>query len=109
MSTMASEAYFEEALLERRELLSRAARRDSSEEIARLIAEVDAALVRLDRGTYGICVRCQSHIETDRLVSDPLAEYCREHPGPSEDARVRRDLTLARESNSRRSRSASSK
>lgn len=97
MSTVISDAYFQDALVERRDLLARAARHGAHPDIARLLGEVDAALARLDGGTYGICVRCHEPIETDRLVRDPLAEYCRAHPDPSEDARLRRDLTLARE------------
>jgi sigma-B regulation protein RsbU (phosphoserine phosphatase) len=97
MSTAIGDTYFQEALVERRELLRRAARHEPRAEIARLLSEVDAALARLDHGTYGTCVRCHGQIEPDRLVRDPLAEYCREHPGPSEAARVQQDLALARE------------
>jgi len=40
------------------------------------IAAVDAALDRLDRGTYGICTRCGRPIGVDRLRARPTAELC---------------------------------
>ena len=95
--TTHSDTYFQAALLERRDLLLRAGRSHSRPEITRLLAEVDAALARLDQGAYGICVRCHEHIDTDQLVNDPLAQYCREHPAAAEEDRLKRDLALARE------------
>jgi sigma-B regulation protein RsbU (phosphoserine phosphatase) len=96
-TTPVTEAFFHDALARRRDLLEHAARTEPRADFARLLSEVDAALARLDRGEFGVCLRCQGHIETDRLVHDPLAEYCGVHPGPAEEARVRRDLTLARD------------
>lgn len=97
MNAALSDAYFHDALVDRRKLLLRTGRAHTDETIGDLLARVDAALARLDRGTFGICERCHEHIEADHLVRDPLAEYCREHPGPREETRIRRDLALARE------------
>ncbi len=37
---------------------------------------VDAALARLDDGTFGTCVRCGKPIPTGRLEALPWAAYC---------------------------------
>lgn len=40
------------------------------------VAEVDAALVRLDDGSYGMCGRCEAPIPPERLEIMPHARYC---------------------------------
>jgi DnaK suppressor protein len=40
------------------------------------LAEVEAALARLDDGTYGICVRCGRPIAQERLDALPWAAHC---------------------------------
>lgn len=40
------------------------------------VAEVDAALDRLARGTYGTCARCGSPIPVERLRVLPTARTC---------------------------------
>jgi RNA polymerase-binding protein DksA len=40
------------------------------------IAEIDAAIGRLDDGTYGICARCGQPIGEDRLAARPVAATC---------------------------------
>ncbi len=42
----------------------------------RELREIDAALERLDTGTYGRCVRCQQPIEPARLEALPTATSC---------------------------------
>ncbi|RKS90149.1 TraR/DksA family transcriptional regulator [Microbacterium sp. AG790] len=39
-------------------------------------AEVDAALARMDAGTYGICVVCGNVIAPGRLEARPMATTC---------------------------------
>jgi RNA polymerase-binding transcription factor DksA len=39
---------------------------------------IDAALVRLEKGTYGICVRCDGPISEARLNAVPHAALCEE-------------------------------
>ena len=52
------------------------------------LAELDAALLRLDAGTYGVCVDCAAHIPEARLQAKPEAQRClpcqekREHSHP---------------------------
>jgi DnaK suppressor protein len=41
-----------------------------------LLVQVDAALRRLDEGTYGICARCGREISTERLEALPSATLC---------------------------------
>jgi len=84
------------ALTERRQQLVQADRVRPQPEIGALLADVDAALARVERGTFGVCDVCQGEIESDRLEEDPLAVSCREHPSAAETARVARDLSLAR-------------
>jgi RNA polymerase-binding protein DksA len=44
--------------------------------IEHLIAEIDAALERIDEGTYGTCVRCGNTIAEERLEAMPYATMC---------------------------------
>jgi RNA polymerase-binding protein DksA len=41
--------------------------------------EVDAALARMDEGTYGICEVGGEEIPLDRLMANPAARTCIEH------------------------------
>lgn len=47
-------------------------------EAVQQIAEIDAALQRLEAGTYGICVSCGEPIGEGRLKVRPAATQCRE-------------------------------
>lgn len=38
--------------------------------------EIDAALDRVRRGTYGTCERCGGRIERDRLEAEPVTRTC---------------------------------
>jgi len=49
--------------------------RDNHDRLLEL-AKVDAALERLEAGTFGICLGCKGHIEMPRLQSDPSMAYC---------------------------------
>lgn len=40
--------------------------------------KVEAALARLDSGTYGLCCACQSDLEPERLNADPAVVFCQE-------------------------------
>jgi RNA polymerase-binding transcription factor len=61
-------------------------RSHSTEERSRLIAlvethrtnlrDVEAALERMDTGTYGVCVRCGNPISAERLEALPWAALC---------------------------------
>jgi DnaK suppressor protein len=40
-----------------------------------LIERIDAALERIDEGTYGICLNCGRPIDAERLQALPYVEY----------------------------------
>lgn len=40
------------------------------------LEQVDAALARVDDGTYGVCAGCGKKIPQGRLQIRPFAEYC---------------------------------
>jgi RNA polymerase-binding transcription factor DksA len=42
----------------------------------RLLAECNAALDRVNAGTFGLCQRCCERIPTSRLDAFPQARYC---------------------------------
>ncbi len=46
------------------------------DEVDQLLDEVEAALTRLDEGTYGACSSCGTVIEDARLSADPTARTC---------------------------------
>ena len=46
---------------------------------AGLLREVDSALERMAKGTYGLCLECHDTMEQDRLLADPLVRYCLDH------------------------------
>jgi sigma-B regulation protein RsbU (phosphoserine phosphatase) len=63
--------------------------------LAGLLREVDSALERMAKGTYGICEQCHESIEQDRLLADPLVCYCLDHLSQSQRDALQRDLDLA--------------
>ena len=46
------------------------------EQVGRHLAAVDAALARVEAGTYGTCVVCGGPIGAARLEARPVAETC---------------------------------
>lgn len=38
--------------------------------------EIDAALIRLNSGSYGSCIDCEEEIQRDRLNANPSASRC---------------------------------
>jgi phosphoserine phosphatase RsbU/P len=70
-------------------------RASASAAIRDLLGEVDAALERMERGTYGLCDTCHEPIEPERLLADPLIRLCLPHLTPHQQAALERDLELA--------------
>lgn len=60
-----------------------------------LLAEVDAAIERMDAGTYGICEVCNDTVEQERLIEDPLVRFCLDHLSGEERRALEGDLELA--------------
>src|SRR5579872_918892 len=52
--------------------------RDQSilEQVEGELAEIEQALTRLEKGTYGTCEACGQKIEDDRLEARPEAQLC---------------------------------
>jgi sigma-B regulation protein RsbU (phosphoserine phosphatase) len=86
------QGFLHQQLLERRHKLDSAV---SIPDVERLLNEVDAALAKLDGGSYGLCDACHEPIETDRLIADPLARFCLDHLTAPEMNALQRDLELA--------------
>lgn len=53
--------------------------RGMADDVARQTEEIDAALARIDDGTWGTCVVCGTAIDEERLEARPQASHCREH------------------------------
>lgn len=85
--------YLRNELEIRRQRLLEAQATDAS--LRQLLANVDAALSRLDTGTFGICERCHDSIEADRLLSDPLIRFCLDHLSQEEQRALENDLAMA--------------
>lgn len=45
------------------------------------LAKVTAALGRIDRGVYGVCVKCGAQVGAARLAALPQAETCQQCAG----------------------------
>jgi len=89
-------AFLHEQLQQRRERLQQAlAASPGAAPLAHLLAEVDSALERMARGTYGICPACNESVEKDRLLADPLTCYCLAHLTTEQQRALERDLELA--------------
>jgi DnaK suppressor protein len=58
-------------LAEERDLATRLLERDFAD-----IRLVDAALIRIKNGSYGLCLRCDETISSNRLAVMPHAAYC---------------------------------
>jgi DnaK suppressor protein len=48
----------------------------SLERSASRLRELRAALLRIDAGTFGICIRCEERISSKRLAAIPWAPCC---------------------------------
>ncbi len=46
------------------------------EHSGQVLAEIDAALKRIDAGTYGLCANCGREIRVERLEAYPWASLC---------------------------------
>ncbi|MCK5002165.1 MAG: TraR/DksA family transcriptional regulator [Gammaproteobacteria bacterium] len=46
------------------------------DEAQQMVMQIDAALGRIEQGTYGICKACSEPIQDGRLQAIPFAEMC---------------------------------
>ena len=61
---------------------------------AGLLHQVDSALERMTKGSYGLCQVCHDPVEQDRLLADPLVCYCLDHLSQSERSALQRENML---------------
>ena len=95
---MAETTYAREQLLDRRQkLTSVLTRTPVNPHLTSLLDQVDAALERLEDGSFGICEYCHDSIEADRLACDPLIRFCIDHLSRDERSELEQDLALARD------------
>ena len=95
MESMAFPLLRDQLLDRRRKLETAAATLDPADEVARLLQEVDAALGRMNAGTFGLCAECHDPIESDRLLADPMTQFCLDHLSAREQRALEQDLELA--------------
>jgi phosphoserine phosphatase RsbU/P len=86
---------FRPQLLERRARLQALSSSVSADDLNALIADIDAALGRIDKGSYGLCETCHDPIEADRLEHNPLVRFCLDHLNEAEMRAHQQDLDLA--------------
>jgi sigma-B regulation protein RsbU (phosphoserine phosphatase) len=92
---MAMAQRFRPQLLERRARLEAASGAVPADYLNELLIEIDAALERIEGGSFGICETCHDTIEADRLESDPLVRFCLDHLSHAERKAHEEDLDLA--------------
>jgi len=91
----AEQVYFRSQLEQRRERLLSVLHSSADASLSNLLSEVDAALSRVDGGTYGMCETCHDPVEKERLLNDPLVRFCLDHLTREEQRALESDLELA--------------
>jgi phosphoserine phosphatase RsbU/P len=92
----AEQAYLRTELEQRRERLHEALHSPAADaSLSQLLTAVDTALTRIDRGTFGLCETCHDPIEPERLLADPLVQFCLDHLTSAEQRALESDLSLA--------------
>jgi sigma-B regulation protein RsbU (phosphoserine phosphatase) len=87
---------FRTQLMDRRQRLTNAvAASPDRSYLSSLLQEVDAALSRMDEGSFGLCDVCHEPIEKDRLEADPLVRLCLDHLTARQQRALEEDLELA--------------
>ena len=82
-------------IVETRARLQAAAQTISAEYVDDLLAEIDAALERINDGSFGNCEVCHLPVEADRLQQNPLERFCLDHLNEAQRRAHERDLELA--------------
>src|SRR3979411_1099970 len=94
--TTAEQSYLRTELEQRRERLHEALHSPAADaSLSQLLTAVDAALSRIDQGTFGLCEECHDSIEAERLLTDPLVRFCLDHLTSAEQRALESDLSLA--------------
>lgn len=92
----AEQTFLRKELLKRRERLQ-VIEGTSSESLQRQPAtnQIDAALARMDAGSFGVCLSCHTPVERERLLQDPTVDVCLDCLSQEEQRALERDLALA--------------
>jgi sigma-B regulation protein RsbU (phosphoserine phosphatase) len=94
--TTAEQTYLRTELEQRRERLHEALHSPVADaSLSQLLTAVDAALSRIAQGTFGLCELCHDSIEAERLLADPLVQFCLDHLTSAEQRALESDLSLA--------------
>jgi phosphoserine phosphatase RsbU/P len=94
--TTAEQTYLRTELEQRRERLHVALHSPVADaSLSQLLTAVDAALSRIAQGTFGLCELCHDSIEAERLLADPLVQFCLDHLTSAEQRALESDLSLA--------------
>jgi phosphoserine phosphatase RsbU/P len=89
----AEQTFLRTQLLQRRERLAVTEADEAQKQQA--VAQIDAALARMDVGSFGVCLSCHTAVERDRLLQDPTIEVCLDCLSQEEQRALERDLALA--------------
>jgi sigma-B regulation protein RsbU (phosphoserine phosphatase) len=84
-----------EQLIDRRSRLHSAMSTQGTADLQHLLSHVDAALERLDNGSFGLCETCHDPVEQDRIAADPTVRVCLECLSDEQRAALEHDLELA--------------
>ena len=85
-----------EKILDRKnKLVSLSQKYVAAAEVVNILEDVDAALIRMNNGTYGRCEVCGDPIEIDSLETDPFVKFCLEHMNYEQQRDLEEDLKLA--------------
>ena len=84
-----------EQLVAGRARLSDVLGENQSEQMLRLLEEVDSALHRIDHGSYGVCEICQGTVDEEVIHENPLARVCLDCLTPKQQRALEYDLELA--------------
>lgn len=95
MATHFESAVHTQLVSRRQKLASAAATAPNRTYLTSLLQEVDAALSRIDGGTFGLCEECHEPIEMERLAADPLIRFCLDHLTAPQQQALQQDLELA--------------
>src|SRR5256884_6842318 len=92
----AEQTYLRTELEQRRERLHAALHSPAADaSLSQLLTAVDAALGRIDQGTFGLCETCHDSVEPERLLADPLVLCCLDRLTSAEQRALESDLSLA--------------
>ena len=68
---------------------------NESEQVLRLLGEVDSALHRIEHGKFGVCEECAGVVPSEELLGNPLVRVCLECYTPKQQRALEYDLELA--------------